>query len=439
MCEVWTVNLSEPIGMYGYSHPLTCTRQRPTLTISTEEGDCGALVINPSNGLVYGHIVAGNIGTGFAYVIPFYQTQLEICKTLGSKPTFATAEEYTRWKSLQEEGTLGIRVSSTFDEGPKAAAERVVNPTELQQQDASQRSSAVVVNAPTKNNLLAKEEDTDYQLALSPNKYEHFTEKNRTSDEVVLPKVLQDPRAVEEEALRPTFRTAFRKALAPHASHKASGSLGKGKAGHINQPASTSSAEGNERISTEVDWMPNAAESAPTSSPYTVSGVSKSEMGFNMPTVLKPGPSTKFSAFVKKVLHPKPKADLPNFQLSTGEYVGVLGLQPEGSPVLLRGIWTAVGPARDLWNQLAPRITDLLEVRQAVGSHLLTMDLFMVGMVCEATTPTIFVMCKDRSIRKKVVKLVEQSSILDGFPGVKISTIKENSDIRQITNSSAVA
>jgi len=58
------------------------------------------------------------------------------------------------------------------------------------------------------------------------------------------------------------------------------------------------------------------------------------------------------------------------------------------------------------------------------------MDMFMVGIAVEATTPTIFVMCKDRSIRKKVVKLVEQSSILDEFPGVKISSIEENPDIR---------
>lgn len=102
MCEVWTVNLNEPIGMYCYFHPLTCTRQQPILTISTEEGDCGALVINPSNGNVYGHIVAGNIGTGFAYVIPFYQTQIEICRKLGSKskPTFVTAGDYSRWMSL---------------------------------------------------------------------------------------------------------------------------------------------------------------------------------------------------------------------------------------------------------------------------------------------------------------------------------------------------
>jgi hypothetical protein len=51
------------------------------------------------------------------------------------------------------------------------------------------------------------------------------------------------------------------------------------------------------------------------------------------------------------------------------------------------------------------------------------MDLFMVGIAVEATTPTIFVMCKDKTIRKKVVKLVKQSSILDHFSGVKISSM----------------
>jgi len=440
MCEVWTVNLNEPIGMYGYTHPLTCTRQRRILILSTEEGDCGALVINPSNGHVYGHIVAGNIGTGFAYIIPFYHTQLEICRQLGSKskPTFATAEDYRRWMSLREEETLGIRVSSTFDEGPKATAERVLKPTELQRQDVSQRSpGAELVNEPTKNNPLAKEEATDYGLAFGPSKgrdqiaYKHSTEKDQTSDEAVLPKVEHKPHAVEEEALRPTFRTVFRKAVASRASRKASGSLGTDNSGHINQPAITSSAEGNEGTSIEVKWMPNLdpkeAESAPMSSASIVSGVSKSEMRFNMPIVLKPEPSSKFSAFVKKVLHPKQKAELPDptFQLSTGGYVGLLADRPGGSR-----IWTAVGPARDLWNQLAPRIKDLLQELPAFGIHSLTMDMFMVGIAVEATTPTIFVMCKDRSIRKKVVKLVEQSSILDEFPGVKISSIEENPDIR---------
>jgi hypothetical protein len=119
-------------------------------------------------------------------------------------------------------------------------------------------------------------------------------------------------------------------------------------------------------------------------------------MGFNLPTILKSGPSSKFSTFVKKVLHPKQKEELPNFQVSTGEYVGILPGPPEGS-----GIWTAVGPARDLWNKLAPGITDLLEVRQAVGSHLLVMDMFMVGKTVEATTPTISSCVKTRlSVRK---------------------------------------
>jgi hypothetical protein len=310
-----------------------------------------------------------------------------------------------------------------FNDGKQATAERALNPTELQRQDAFQRSPGVeLVNEPKKNNPLAKEEDADYRLALDPNKghdhtvYEHFTEKYRTSDEVVLPKDEHKPRAVEEKALRPTFRTTFRKALA---SRKASGSLSKRNAGHINHPASTSSAGRTEQSSTEFKWIPHrdliAAEGNPTSSTPIVSGVSKSEMGFNMPTVLKPGPSSKFSAFIKKVLHPKQKEELPNFQVSTGEYVRILPGPPEGS-----GIWTAVGPARDLWNQLAPRITDLLEVRQAVGRHLLSMDMFMVGKTVEATTPTIFVMCEDRTIQKKVINLVDQSSILDQFPGVKI-------------------
>lgn len=139
-------------------------------------------------------------------------------------------------------------------------------------------------------------------------------------------------------------------------------------------------------------------------------------MGFNLPTILKSGASSKFSTFVKKVLHPKQKEELPNIQLSTGDYVGILPGLPEGS-----GIWTAVGPARGLWNQVGPRITGLLEVQQAYGVHPLVLDIFMIGKTVDTTTPTIFVMCEDKTVHKKVVKVVEQSSILDQFPGVKIS------------------
>jgi hypothetical protein len=110
--------------------------------------------------------------------------------------------------------------------------------------------------------------------------------------------------------------------------------------------------------------MPNldskAAESAPTSSPYTVSGVSKSETGFDMPTVLKLGPSSRFSGFVKKVLHPKQKEELPHLQISTGEYVGMRGL-PDGS-----SIWTAVGPARSME---PARPTNNRSVRSAASSR----------------------------------------------------------------------
>ena len=160
--------------------------------------------------------------------------------------------------SLKKEETPGIRVSSAFDDRKEATAERLLNPTELQRQGTFQRSSDVeLFNEPKKNTPLAKEEDADYRLALGPNKgrdqiaYEHFTEKGRVSDEAVFPKAEHKRRAVEEEALRPTFRTTFRKALA---SRKASGSLTKGNAGHINHPGSSSSTGGNEQSRIEVEW-----------------------------------------------------------------------------------------------------------------------------------------------------------------------------------------
>jgi hypothetical protein len=65
-----------------------------------------------------------------------------------------------------------------------------------------------------KNIPLAKEE-ADYRPGLDPDKvrdqvaYEHFTEKDRTSDAAVLSRVELKRRAVDEEALRSKIHPRF--------------------------------------------------------------------------------------------------------------------------------------------------------------------------------------------------------------------------------------
>ena len=52
------------------------------------DGDCGSSVVDQVSGDLYGHIVAGSIGTGFAYIVPAMQVFEDIFKRLGDV-TFA--------------------------------------------------------------------------------------------------------------------------------------------------------------------------------------------------------------------------------------------------------------------------------------------------------------------------------------------------------------
>lgn len=57
---------------------------------SIEDGDCGSLVFNSSNGDLYGHIVAGSPGTGKAYIIPATQVFKYLTSRIGAEVTLPT-------------------------------------------------------------------------------------------------------------------------------------------------------------------------------------------------------------------------------------------------------------------------------------------------------------------------------------------------------------
>lgn len=49
-------------------------------------GDCGSWVVNARNGEIYGHVVAGDISSGLAYIIPAYKVFDDIDLRFGSRP-----------------------------------------------------------------------------------------------------------------------------------------------------------------------------------------------------------------------------------------------------------------------------------------------------------------------------------------------------------------
>ena len=76
------------------------------------DGDCGAPVFDRSNGDFYGHIVAGDPGTGSAYLVPAIQIFFDIAMQLGCEPSLLplSSSEETHESSY---ANLPLRTSST--------------------------------------------------------------------------------------------------------------------------------------------------------------------------------------------------------------------------------------------------------------------------------------------------------------------------------------
>jgi hypothetical protein len=67
------------------------------------DGDCGSGVVDPHAGYFYGHIVAGNTGTGLAYIVPAIQVFEDIFDRLGTDVTLVPPVEPTPSKSFSKD------------------------------------------------------------------------------------------------------------------------------------------------------------------------------------------------------------------------------------------------------------------------------------------------------------------------------------------------
>lgn len=55
-----------------------------------EEGDCGTCVFDAQIGDFYGHVVAGNPDSGYAYIVPAYQIREDLVRLFGENLQFYT-------------------------------------------------------------------------------------------------------------------------------------------------------------------------------------------------------------------------------------------------------------------------------------------------------------------------------------------------------------
>ncbi|CAI7585931.1 unnamed protein product [Penicillium glandicola] len=98
---------------------------------------------------------------------------------------------------------------------------------------------------------------------------------------------------------------------------------------------------------------------------------------------------------------------------------------PERSIGKLRGMkkgkfncWEAEGPAKDIFEQVKPSITELLESAcvPVPSSSFVMFDIFMIGETRETALPHIMFSCKRRESRKIALDAMKKSNILDQCP-----------------------
>ncbi len=85
-------------------------------------GDCGSWVVNAQNGDIFGHIVAGDVTSGLAYIIPAYKVFDDIELRFGSRPVLPTQTiiDEHRASELSLESSDSLRANRHTEGGPSS-------------------------------------------------------------------------------------------------------------------------------------------------------------------------------------------------------------------------------------------------------------------------------------------------------------------------------
>jgi hypothetical protein len=86
--------------------------------------------------------------------------------------------------------------------------------------------------------------------------------------------------------------------------------------------------------------------------------------------------------------------------------------------------WEPIGPAKEKFDEISHQIKSLLDSRGEYLSEgvcvrrLLIFELYMIGRTAELAKPTIIFSSENKTQRQRAKKLVRESGILSGYPGM---------------------
>ncbi|KAH8903338.1 hypothetical protein BR93DRAFT_931367 [Coniochaeta sp. PMI_546] len=113
----------------------------------------------------------------------------------------------------------------------------------------------------------------------------------------------------------------------------------------------------------------------------------------------------------------------PNPQISIGRFIRKFGRV---------SCWEATGPARDAFNEIAPRIKDYLDRSVEPIAVWVTWSIYMFGKTQKSANPTIVFCCDVAAHRKEVRELILESGLLDGYRGMKTAHMPKAPGLEQL-------
>ncbi|KAK4461477.1 hypothetical protein QBC42DRAFT_92694 [Cladorrhinum samala] len=141
------------------------------------------------------------------------------------------------------------------------------------------------------------------------------------------------------------------------------------------------------------------------------------------PSSLLSRTTTGISELLTKHRSEKESSTWPNTELSIGRFIKKIGKI---------NCWEATGPAREAFNNIAPRIRHHLEREVEPISSWVTWSIYMFGKVPKHANPTIVFCCEVSAHRKEVKDIVMESGLLDGYPGIKTAHMPRAPDFDQL-------
>ncbi|KAK4169588.1 PNG1 with de-n-glycosylation function [Cladorrhinum sp. PSN259] len=94
--------------------------------------------------------------------------------------------------------------------------------------------------------------------------------------------------------------------------------------------------------------------------------------------------------------------------------------------------WEAMGPAREVFNEIAPDIKEYLDRSVEPISTWVTWSIYMFGKTPKTANPTIVFCCEVAAHRKEVKNIIADSGLLDGYRGLKTAHMPRAPDFQQL-------